>query len=24
MAAVERCDVLVAVEKEIGPLATSW
>ena len=24
MAAVERCDVLVAVEKEIGPLASSW
>jgi histidine ammonia-lyase len=24
MAAVERCDVLEAVEKEIGPLASSW
>jgi len=24
MAAVERHDVLVAVEKEIGPLAGSW
>ena len=24
MAAVERCDVLVAVEKAIGPLASSW
>ena len=24
MAAVERCDVLDAVEKEIGPLASSW
>jgi len=23
-AAVERCDVLTAVEKEIGPLASSW
>jgi histidine ammonia-lyase len=24
MAAVERCDILTAVEKEIGPLASSW
>ena len=24
MAAVERCDVLEAVEAEIGPLANSW
>ncbi len=24
MACVERCDVLAAVEKEIGPLASSW
>jgi len=24
MAAVERCDVLTAVERAIGPLATSW
>ncbi|HUK14500.1 MAG TPA: aromatic amino acid ammonia-lyase [Thermoanaerobaculaceae bacterium] len=24
MAAVERCDVLAAVESEIGPLASSW
>jgi hypothetical protein len=23
-AAVERCDVLDAVEREIGPLASSW
>ena len=24
MAAVERCDVLTAVENEVGPLASSW
>ena len=24
MAAVERCDVLEAVQAEIGPLKTSW
>ena len=24
MAGVERCDVLDAVEAEIGPLASSW